>query len=170
MSEAAQKLLEQIRALPDADQRFIADCLWVPCPRDAHPLDDLEPESELPLGAEPVERDPHDWFHERRQPDDPLLMSDPPPSTLALELWTRVAELDADGQQVIADEVYRDVGYGYDLEAEDPEQWAEILRRMESVANGTAVLLDADAVFEEVRRRLEERRRIAATGTMPTDP
>ena len=39
-----------------------------------------------------------------------------------------------------------------------PEQMAELERRIESVRNGTAVLIDADVALEQIRQALEERR------------
>ncbi|MFM9960361.1 MAG: addiction module protein [Planctomycetaceae bacterium] len=39
-----------------------------------------------------------------------------------------------------------------------PEQMAELERRIESVRDGTAVLIDADVALEQMRQALEERR------------
>lgn len=39
-----------------------------------------------------------------------------------------------------------------------PEQMAALERRIESVRNGTAVLIDADVALERIRQALEERR------------
>ena len=39
-----------------------------------------------------------------------------------------------------------------------PEQMAELERRIESVRNGTAVLIDADVALEQIRQSLKEQR------------
>lgn len=155
MSDAAQKLLEQIRALPEEDRRFICDRLWEPCFLN-DPLAEfghLSAREEYPQWSVFVPEG-QAVAHMRRQPGSEPPIPNPPPSDLALELWERVAASPPDGQQFVADELYADLGYGYDFAAENPEFHAELMRRLDEVRDHPERLIDGDEVMAEARLRV----------------
>jgi putative addiction module component (TIGR02574 family) len=121
MSETAQKLLEQIRALPEADRRWVAGQMW----------------------------EPDDWSDETLAGPPPI--PEQPTTTLAQELWGRVAALSRDDQQFIADEVFPELDDGSDL-MDDPEFRAELERRLEEVEKHPEKLL----TLEEAQQRIDE--------------
>ncbi len=55
----------------------------------------------------------------------------------------------------LEDQVPRDISEAF---AEDEEFQAELQRRLDSVANGTAELIDGEQVFREARERIQKRR------------
>jgi putative addiction module component (TIGR02574 family) len=64
---------------------------------------------------------------------------------IAEQLWDSLSD---EKKQEITDET-----------TDDPAFQAELQRRLDSVANGTAELIDGEQVFREARERLQKRRK-----------
>jgi hypothetical protein len=79
-------------------------------------------------------------------------------SDIAQKLLDQLRALPADERQWVVSELDAedDADDGYDPMA-DPEFRAELDRRMAAVADGTAVLIDADEAFERLRVAREAR-------------
>jgi len=78
-------------------------------------------------------------------------------SETATKLLEQLLRLSEGERRQIADRLRESFG---DAESptEDPEFQAELQRRLDSVANGTAELIDGEQVFREARERLRRRR------------
>jgi putative addiction module component (TIGR02574 family) len=77
-------------------------------------------------------------------------------SETATKLLEQLLALPEEDRAAIADQLNESLGdLGDDL---DPEFEAELQRRLDSVADGTAELIDGEQVFREARERIQKRR------------
>ncbi|MCE9567082.1 MAG: hypothetical protein K8U57_34195 [Planctomycetes bacterium] len=76
-------------------------------------------------------------------------------SETAAKLLAQILALPAEEQVMIADRLNESLGGQFDP---DPVFEVELRRRLDSVADGTAVLLDGEHVMAEARAELERRR------------
>ena len=77
-------------------------------------------------------------------------------SESATSLFQQALNLNSDERYELAQQILDTLG---DDELPDDPAWrAELDRRLRSVADGTAVLIDGDQVFREARERLQKRR------------
>ncbi len=80
-------------------------------------------------------------------------------SEAATKLLEQLLLLPEDERAEVADRLWDSLGdAGADDPTEDPEFRAELQRRLDSVADGTAELIDGDEVLREARERLRRRR------------
>lgn len=84
-------------------------------------------------------------------------------SEAARKLLEQVLTLSEADRQMIADELWASLSdeaqeRAADAVQNDPEFQAELERRLASVADGTAELIDGEQVFQEARDRLKKRR------------
>ncbi len=84
-------------------------------------------------------------------------------SEAAKKLLEQALALPEADRLMIADEIWASLGEQAQEEAagqlmDDPEFRAELERRLESVADGSAELIDGEQVFREARERLKKRR------------
>lgn len=80
-------------------------------------------------------------------------------SEVATKLLEQVLALPENEQAMIAERLRENLGIDDPVDpSDDPEFRAELERRLNAVANGTAVLIDGEQVFREARERLKNRR------------
>ena len=84
-------------------------------------------------------------------------------SEVATSLLEQVLALPEADRHIFADELQARLGgeekrVNFEDVVQDPDYRAELVRRMEAVANGTAVLLDGEQVVREARERLKKSR------------
>ena len=84
-------------------------------------------------------------------------------SEAAKKLLEQALTLPEADRLMIADEIWASLGEQAQEEAagqlmDDPEFRAELERRLESIADGSAELIDGEQVFREARERLKKKR------------
>jgi putative addiction module component (TIGR02574 family) len=79
-------------------------------------------------------------------------------SEAATKLLEQLLRLPEGERRQIADRLRESCG-DEGSPADDPEFQAELQRRLDSVAGGTAELIDGEQVFREARERLQRRRK-----------
>ncbi len=84
-------------------------------------------------------------------------------SEAAKKLLEQALALPEADRLMIADEIWASLGEQAQEEAagqlmDDPEFRAELERRLESIADGSAELIDGEQVFREARERLKKKR------------
>lgn len=84
-------------------------------------------------------------------------------SETATKLLEQLLALPETDRLMVADRLWESLGDGMKQDAIDevtgsPEFQAELHRRLESVANGTAELVDGEQVFRQARERLKKGR------------
>jgi putative addiction module component (TIGR02574 family) len=75
-------------------------------------------------------------------------------SDAAATLLQQALALPPDDRRWLADQLDASLGTGESQLPDDPEYRAELDRRLQSIADGTAILLDGEQVMRELRERL----------------
>lgn len=88
-------------------------------------------------------------------------------SDAAMTLLGQVLALPEDDRRWLADQIDATLGPAESQLPDDPAFRAELDRRLQSIADGTAVLIPWEVARENIRAELERRRAARAAGELP---